>query len=62
MITHCDSIEQAKQIRDERGGWIFVPDPGVHGIFIPPIWFDVTHTPTQVIMHRATVGYSGKLI
>ena len=40
------------------GGWVFesTTKPGWYA------WFDVSHTPTEVIAHPITRGHSGRLL
>ncbi len=42
---------------DVWGGWVFVSEttPGY------VVWFDTTHTPTEILLHDLTLGHSGKL-
>lgn len=47
---------QAREWRAQHGGWIFTADTGA------VIWFRFGMTASQVMLHPATRGLSGKLI
>lgn len=50
------TVEQALAHRASAGGWVFEADSG------EVIWFRFGLTASQVMLHRATRGLSGKLV
>jgi len=50
--------EMAFSYQAAWGGWVFesTTKPGWYA------WFDVSHTPTEVIAHPITRGHSGRLL
>ena len=50
------TMEDAARHRSIYGGWIFAASDGSEFI-----WFDISFTPTPIIMHKATAGLSGCL-
>jgi hypothetical protein len=52
------SLESAKEWRAEYGGWIFAADNDI------AVWFPLNcgFEPSDILIHPATHGMSGKLI
>jgi hypothetical protein len=52
-----DSVEAAKQQRDQHGGWIFIADDASCAI-----WYSSAFTPSKILTHPAGQGLSGRLV